>query len=66
MYTDGATDAFNQAEQEFGAERLAELLAMNADKTPDDLVAEIKRAINEFSGERVQFDDITLVAVKRM
>jgi len=66
MYTDGATDAFNQAEQEFGAERLAELLAMNADKTPDDLVAEIKRAINEFSGEHVQFDDITLVAVKRM
>ncbi len=66
MYTDGVTDTFDQAEQEFGAERLAELLLLNADKTPDDLVAEIKRAITEFAGESVQFDDITLVAVKRM
>jgi serine phosphatase RsbU (regulator of sigma subunit) len=66
MYTDGATDVFNAYEEEFGADRLADLLAVNARKSPDELIEEIKRALSEFSSESVQFDDVTLIALKRM
>jgi serine phosphatase RsbU (regulator of sigma subunit) len=65
MYTDGVTDAINSQEEEFGVGRLTDLLAANAHRTPDDVVEEIKRALNEFSGESVQFDDVTLIALKR-
>jgi sigma-B regulation protein RsbU (phosphoserine phosphatase) len=65
MYTDGVTDAINSQEEEFGVGRLTDLLAANAHRTPDDVVEEIKRALSEFSGESVQFDDVTLIALKR-
>lgn len=66
MYTDGVTDAINPLEQEFGTDRLADLLGWNAKKGPAELIEEIKRAVSEFAGENVRFDDVTLIAVKRM
>lgn len=65
MYTDGVTDAINAQEEEFGVERLADLVAAHAHLTPEALVAEIMRALTEFAGEGVHFDDVTLVALKR-
>ncbi|MBI5650964.1 MAG: serine/threonine-protein phosphatase [Chloroflexi bacterium] len=65
MYTDGVTDAINADEEEFGADRLADLVAANAHLNVDALVEEINRAVTEFAGEGVHFDDVTMVAVKR-
>ncbi len=65
MYTDGVTDAINADEEEFGAERLADLVAANAHLGADDLIAEITRAVTEFAGDGVHFDDLTMVALKR-
>ena len=66
LYTDGVTDAINADEEEFGADRLADLVAANAHLNVESLVDEINRAVTEFAGEGVHFDDLTMVAVKRV
>ncbi len=66
MYTDGVTDAINTNEEEFGADRLADLVAANGHLNVEELIDEIKRAVTEFAGEGVHFDDLTMVAVKRV
>jgi serine phosphatase RsbU (regulator of sigma subunit) len=65
MYTDGVTDAINAQEEEFGAECLADLVMANRHLPPEALIDEIKRAVTEFAGEGVHFDDLTMVALKR-
>lgn len=66
MYTDGVTDAINEREEEFGDERLADLVMANAHKNADELIDEIKRAVTEYAGEHVYFDDLTMIALKRV
>jgi serine phosphatase RsbU (regulator of sigma subunit)/putative methionine-R-sulfoxide reductase with GAF domain len=65
MYTDGITDALNSQEEEFGAARLADLVAANAQLPAQELVDEILRSVYEFSGGTPQFDDMTMVVLKR-
>lgn len=66
MYTDGVTDALDQSgDDEFGAARLIEVIQEHADKTAQELTDEILRAVQEFSSGAPQFDDVTLVVVKR-
>jgi sigma-B regulation protein RsbU (phosphoserine phosphatase) len=65
MYTDGVTDAINAREEEFGTERLADLVTANAHLSVQSLVDEITRAVAEFAGEGIRFDDVTMVALKR-
>jgi serine phosphatase RsbU (regulator of sigma subunit) len=66
MYTDGVTDAINANEEEFGTERLADLVISNAHLAPDALLDEIKRAVADFAGEGIHFDDLTMIALKRV
>lgn len=66
LYTDGVTDAMNTREEEFGATRLANLVAASAHKSASELIDEILRAMAQFTGDAEQFDDVTLVAVKRV
>ena len=65
MYTDGVTDAINSREEEFGTERLADLVMTHAHQAVECIVDEITRAVTEFAGEGVRFDDVTMVALKR-
>ncbi|HZQ09979.1 MAG TPA: GAF domain-containing SpoIIE family protein phosphatase, partial [Anaerolineae bacterium] len=65
LYTDGVTDSFNREGEEFGTTRLAQLIQEHADKTAQELIQEILRAIEEFTDGAPQFDDVTLVVVKR-
>ncbi|MDE3090383.1 MAG: SpoIIE family protein phosphatase, partial [Chloroflexota bacterium] len=65
MYTDGVTDAFNAQEEEFGAARLADLVGEQAHLSVERMTEEIVRALKDFAGEGVQFDDVTMVALKR-
>jgi serine phosphatase RsbU (regulator of sigma subunit)/putative methionine-R-sulfoxide reductase with GAF domain len=65
LYTDGITDALNSREEEFGAARLADLVAANAHLSAQELVDEILRSVYEFSEGMPQFDDMTMVVLKR-
>ncbi len=63
MYTDGVTEAFNEAGEEFGDRRLVDALRDGGGLCPEALVASIAEDVQRFSpGE--QHDDITVVAAK--
>lgn len=65
LYTDGATDALNDAVEEFGTEQLAQVMIDHRHLTAQGLVDAIVSAIDTFVGEREAFDDMTIVAIKR-
>lgn len=65
MYTDGLTDAINAHEEEFGADRLARCLVDATDRPAEDLIQHVDREVAAHVGSQPQFDDYTLVAVKR-
>ena len=64
LYTDGITEACNAREEEFGEQRLDELLAGAADAQMPDLIATVVDAVEEFAGGVAQFDDMTCLALR--
>jgi phosphoserine phosphatase RsbU/P len=65
IYSDGVTDAQNEAEEDFGAERLVEVLTQHAALPASEVVARTFDAIDRFAGDAPQFDDITMLIMKR-
>ena len=65
LYTDGVTDAMDGAGRQFGVERLQAALAADPTAGAQQVISTIVRAVGEFTGDTPQFDDLTLVAVKR-
>ncbi len=63
LYTDGITESFNEAEEEFGEERLIEALRRHQALTPQAVIAAIVEEIRQFSPNE-QHDDITLIVVR--
>jgi sigma-B regulation protein RsbU (phosphoserine phosphatase) len=66
LYTDGVTEAINPAEQEFGVEKLREVLAATADSGAEEILENIVDAVDSFAEDAPPFDDLTLVVVKRL
>jgi len=65
LYTDGVTEPINPAGEEFGDERLSQIIASSSDQPCADIVHHIRAAVWDFAGQQSQFDDYTLVGVKR-
>ncbi len=65
LYTDGVTEPINAASEEFGEERLARIVATNNELPCSDIVRQIRAAVWDFAGQQSQFDDYTLVGIKR-
>jgi serine phosphatase RsbU (regulator of sigma subunit) len=64
LYTDGVTEAMNVQDEEFGEERLIQLILDNHTSSANELSCKIKDVVMEFAGEAPQFDDFTLMVVK--
>lgn len=64
LYTDGATDAQNQAGEFFGR-RLLPVVQVAVDRPAGELLNTVLSEIRAFTGGAPQFDDITLVALTR-
>jgi len=64
LYTDGVTEVFNIRNEQFGQDRLAELVQQHADRTAPDLLQAIRQAISAFGGNMPLVDDVTMVALK--
>jgi phosphoserine phosphatase RsbU/P len=62
--TDGIFEAFNAEGQEFGAERLIDVVVEHRGSRTDDIVDAIMKAARDFRGEFHQTDDQTAVAVQ--
>jgi serine phosphatase RsbU (regulator of sigma subunit) len=65
IYTDGVTESFDDAEEEFGERRLIGALRQHRELSSSDLLAAIVDEVRQFSpGE--QQDDITLIVARRV
>ena len=62
-YTDGITEAHNEANELFSDDRLQQLLQQYPDEQAQPTVERIVQATQIFKGEREQFDDITAIAL---
>ncbi len=65
LYTDGVTENPDADNQEFGTRRLTELALALADRDAHATVERIKQDVFAFGGGQVQFDDLTLMVIKR-
>jgi serine phosphatase RsbU (regulator of sigma subunit)/predicted enzyme related to lactoylglutathione lyase len=63
LYTDGITESFNAAEEEFGEKRLVESLRRHRELSSPELLTAIVADVQQFS-PREQSDDITLIVAK--
>jgi serine phosphatase RsbU (regulator of sigma subunit) len=63
IYTDGITESFNTAQEEFGEERLIEALRRQHGLHPQAMLASIISEVQRFSAAE-QHDDITLLIAK--
>jgi len=63
LYTDGITEAFNPAGEEFGEQRLLEALHRHRDLPCPKMLAAIVQEVQQFSPQEQQ-DDITLIVAK--
>ena len=64
LYTDGVTEAFNMYGEEFGEERLMDLVIASHNRGAREILDAILSQVSLFIGEAIQSDDITLVIVK--
>ena len=64
LYTDGVTEATNRGNEEFGEERLAELVRRESALPAKELVRALRGALEAFSDGRPLSDDTTIVACK--
>jgi sigma-B regulation protein RsbU (phosphoserine phosphatase) len=64
LYTDGVTEAMNREGQAYSDERLFGLAGKNAGASPENLVRDVVRSVQEYAGEEPQSDDITLLVLQ--
>ena len=62
--TDGLMEANDSGEEEFGNERLLDVLNRNKDAELSDMLLAVKNSVYEYSGETGVFDDITMLAIR--
>jgi serine phosphatase RsbU (regulator of sigma subunit) len=65
IYTDGVTEASNQAEEEFGEDRLAEVVKANRKKSAEEIVAALGQSVSAWIPDSAPADDVTLMVVRR-
>ncbi|MCB1059284.1 MAG: SpoIIE family protein phosphatase [Calditrichaeota bacterium] len=64
LYTDGVTETKNDADEEFGEDRLAELVEKYSNLTAHELARRISHDVHLFHAPDATMDDLTLSVVK--
>lgn len=66
LYTDGITEMINDEEDEFGEDRLEEVVQKTAHLSSEAISRHIIEAVAAFCGNQAIFDDQTMVVIKRL
>jgi serine phosphatase RsbU (regulator of sigma subunit) len=66
IYTDGVTERSTASEEEFGENRLVELLVTRKSAPAQEISEVVLASVDEFASGEVPQDDMTLVVVKRL
>ncbi len=64
LYTDGATEAENRAGDQFGVDKLEEVVRRAVAESPREIVRRLLKAIRKHTGSPGLQDDITLMVIK--
>jgi sigma-B regulation protein RsbU (phosphoserine phosphatase) len=64
FYTDGVTEANNNAGELFGEERLYDVIRKNSNLTAQGMIDAIRSAVESYCEDAQQADDITLMVLK--
>ena len=65
IYTDGVVEIMNERQEEFGVQRMMDILKIYHGKRAGEIIDEVMRATEVFAGTERSDDDFTLVVVKR-
>ena len=65
LYTDGVTEAQDEGRNLFGEERLLQSLNETQEQTVEERCMQVKKDVETFVGDAPQFDDMTMLCVKR-
>ncbi|MBR7092088.1 MAG: PP2C family protein-serine/threonine phosphatase [Clostridia bacterium] len=64
LYTDGVPEATDAQGQMFGTENMLAALNQNVDAAPDQLLKNVRAAVDGFVKEAEQFDDLTMLCLQ--
>ena len=64
LYTDGVPDAHSPAGTRFGEERMVLALNEGCEKSPEDLLLHMRKAVDAFAQDTAQFDDLTMLCLE--
>lgn len=64
LYTDGVPEAMNEDQDMFGTERMLEALNKDKGAGPEELLHNVRAAVDSFVGDAEQFDDLTMLCVE--
>lgn len=65
FYTDGVTEALNTKDEEYGEVNLKNVILKEKNNSPAVILDSIKNSVLEFSKNMPQYDDITLIVLKK-
>ena len=65
LYTDGITEAENIQREEYGLERLCDIVQVNWQSSVDDIRQAVIDNVRQYIGQQKVFDDITLLVLKQ-
>lgn len=64
LYTDGISECWNKAREEFGLKRIREKILEYANLNPKEIIDNLVRDLDEFAAGAEQHDDMTMVVMK--
>jgi sigma-B regulation protein RsbU (phosphoserine phosphatase) len=64
FYSDGVTELMNQYDEQFGEEKLKELLITNSSNSCLEIQNLLIKKLNDFRGKTPQYDDVTSLVIK--
>ena len=66
IFTDGITESRNKGNDEFGEEKLTELIRKNSKLSAQKLLEKIHEKVKSFTAGTDPMDDMTLVVIKKV
>jgi sigma-B regulation protein RsbU (phosphoserine phosphatase) len=66
IYSDGVSEANNLNEDEFGMDRLTQVIAATVSRSASGIRDRVESSLSTFTGSAPQNDDVTMVIVKRL
>jgi sigma-B regulation protein RsbU (phosphoserine phosphatase) len=65
LYTDGATEAIDDAGLEFGMDRIVSALQVESPRGARQVVSRLTEDLRAFVGNQPKYDDITMIAIRK-